>query len=219
MIIIGVDEAGRGSVVGPMVMGLAGVKDLKKLENLDIRDSKEMSKEEREKVFEDLIKVLDYYDYVIIEAKVINDMMSKNINLTNIELKFLKELLEKIEDDFELYLDSFSINKEKIRQIIENFGIKNLRKIIVDFDADKKYKITSAASIIAKVIRDREIRKLEEELNIPIGSGYPHDERTRKFIEYALRNRKYLEYIRKEWQTVDKIREELFQTKLTQFIK
>ena len=68
--IVGIDEAGRGSVIGPMVIGLAGVKNIEKLEEIeDLKDSKQLSPKKRKELFEKLNNLLDYKATIVVSAK------------------------------------------------------------------------------------------------------------------------------------------------------
>ncbi|HIH50006.1 TPA: ribonuclease HII, partial [Candidatus Micrarchaeota archaeon] len=79
--------------------------------------------------------------------------------------------------------------------------------------ADSRYPVVSAASIIAKVTRDREIQKLEKSLKIPIGSGYPSDYKTIEIIKKNLKTGILDGNIRERWSTMERIK----QTRLTSF--
>jgi ribonuclease HII len=84
---------------------------------------------------------------------------------------------------------------------------------VAEHKADSRYPIVSAASIIAKVTRDREVKKIERELGITIGSGYPSDETTIDAIKANMGNAQLFNHIRRYWKTMDRIK----QTRLTSF--
>jgi ribonuclease HII len=83
-------------------------------------------------------------------------------------------------------------------------NISNLAKtgkIISSHHADRKYPVVSAASIIAKVNRDRAIEKLRK--NHDLGSGYPSDSKTMNFIkEWISQNGDLPVFVRKSWKPV-----------------
>ncbi|WP_457753524.1 ribonuclease HII, partial [Thermococcus sp.] len=82
-------------------------------------------------------------------------------------------------------------------------------KIIAEHKADAKYLPVSAASILAKVTRDKAIEKLKKQYG-EIGSGYPSDPRTRKFLEeYYKEHGEFPPIVRKSWKTLRKIEEKL----------
>ncbi len=126
----GIDEAGRGPFAGPLVV--AGVVLTKDLEELD--DSKKLTEKKREKLF-DIIKENSIYHIVFTSAKEI-DELGLSICLQN----SIKEIMKNL--DAQQYLMDGNTA----------FGIANLQYLI---KADAKIKEVSAASILAKVSRDR----------------------------------------------------------------
>jgi ribonuclease HII len=80
-------------------------------------------------------------------------------------------------------------------------------KILARHKADSIYPVVSAASIISKVTRDREIEKIKDETGLSIGSGYPSDSYTISAIRENLGTGKLMPYLRHEWQTVKNIRQ------------
>ena len=82
-------------------------------------------------------------------------------------------------------------------------------KIVAEHKADSKYIPVAAASILAKVTRDRAIEKLKEAYG-EIGSGYPSDPITRRFLEeYYKKHGVFPPIVRKSWKTLEKIEEKL----------
>lgn len=126
----GIDEAGRGPFAGPMcVAGVVLKKDIEKL-----NDSKKLSEKKREELFE-IIKENSFYHIVFTTAKQI-DQLGLSICLQN----SIKEIMQNIQAQQYLMDGNTS------------FGIENLDHMI---KADAKIKEVSAASILAKVSRDR----------------------------------------------------------------
>ncbi|MBO8173861.1 MAG: ribonuclease HII [Thermococcus sp.] len=204
----GIDEAGRGPVIGPLVIAAVVVdeKNLSKLEALGVRDSKKLTPKRREKLFNEIIALLD--DYVIIELSPEQiDGREGTMNEFEVE-NFIKALNSlKVKPDV-IYIDAADVKEERFGEIIGkrlNFS----PKIIAEHKADAKYLPVSAASILAKVMRDRAIEKLKEQYG-EIGSGYPSDPRTRKFLEeYYKEHGKFPPIVRKSWKTLRKIEEKL----------
>ena len=139
----GIDEAGRGPLAGPMVV--AGV--ILEKEILGLNDSKVLSEKKREKLFDE-IKEKSKYHIVFKSAKEIDDF--------GISFCLKSSILEIIEQ-----LQKFSNNF--LMDGNTNFGIQNLQK---EIKADAKYACVSAASILAKVSRDRFMNE--------ISSKYPN---------------------------------------------
>ena len=89
-----------------------------------------------------------------------------------------------------------------------------LVKIISEHKADINYPVVSAASVIAKVERDAEIKKLSEKFG-DVGSGYPHDDETIAFLrKYLLKYNELPPFARKSWETIKALQSEKFQKKL-----
>jgi len=78
-------------------------------------------------------------------------------------------------------------------------------EIIAEYKADEKYGVVAAASIVAKVVRDAEIKKLRKQFG-DFGSGYPSDEKTIKFVEENIKTLEKYGIIRKKWKTYKNIK-------------
>lgn len=92
---------------------------------------------------------------------------------------------------------------------------KNRTKIVAENYADKKYPVCSAASVIAKVERDAEVRKIEKEHGIKVRTGYPHDPDTIAFLKRC--NGEYPDFVRKSWVTIIDMESQRKQKALNQF--
>ncbi len=204
MKVAGVDEAGRGPVIGPMVVAGIVIKEEKipLLEELGVKDSKELTPSQREEMFDEIISIVDEYSVKIVDPKTIDSYVFNN-KLNFLELKKFSEIINELSPDV-VYVDSPSKNTKKIEEELRAFVNKNV-KIIAENKADAKYPIVSAASIIAKVIRDREVRKIKEKLGIDVGSGYPSDPRTKKALEEYYEELK--PYVRESWKTIQRMKE------------
>ena len=210
----GIDEAGRGPVIGPLVIAAVVVDEgnIQKLENLGVKDSKKLSPGRRESLFNEIINVLD--DYVIIELwpKEI-DGRGGTMNEFEVE-NFVKALNSlKVKPDV-LYIDAADVKEERFGELIRE-KLDFSPEIVAEHRADDKYLPVSAASILAKVTRDRAVEKLKEVYG-EIGSGYPSDPRTRAFLEdYYRKHGSFPPIVRKSWKTLKKIEEKLKPEQLT----
>jgi ribonuclease HII len=202
-LILGIDEAGRGPVIGPMVIAGYCIEEekIELLKSLGVRDSKELTRKQREDIYNEIIKLTDKYKYIIIDPKTIDYYVYKN-KLNYLEFENMIKIIEEIKPD-KVIIDSPMVNTKKVIEYIKN-DLKINVEIIAENKADKKYPVVSAASIIAKVIRDREIDKIKEKLNLDIGSGYPSDERTIEVLKKDYD--KIKDYVRESWITIKKIR-------------
>ena len=90
-------------------------------------------------------------------------------------------------------------------------------EIVAEHGADDRYPVVSAASIVAKVVRDRIISRMEEVYG-PIGSGYPHDEQTLKFVERWIKVfRRPPSFVRSSWATSGRIVERTLRSRLDEY--
>ncbi len=215
MIIAGVDEAGRGPVIGPMVMAICAIKeeDEHLLNKLGVADSKKLTPKKREELFPKILALVKY-ELAILSPEVIDSALNDpNMNLNKLEalttskliniLNAKKVILDLPTKDGELY-------KKEIRKNLKDLKIE----LIAEHKADDNYAICGAASIIAKVTRDREIEKLKHEIGIDFGSGYTSDGKTQDFIK---KNHDKYSIFRKEWQTYKDVVDNKKQRKLFDF--
>jgi ribonuclease HII len=202
-LILGIDEAGRGPVIGPMVIAGYCIEEekIELLKSLGVKDSKELTRKQREDIYNEIIKLTDKYKYIIIDPKTIDYYVYKN-KLNYLEFENMIKIIEEIKPD-KVIIDSPMVNTKKVIEYIKN-NLKINVEIVAENKADKKYPIVSAASIIAKVIRDREIDKIKEKLNLDIGSGYPSDEKTIEVLKKDYD--KIKDYVRESWMTIKRIR-------------
>ena len=198
MINCGIDEAGRGPVIGPMVMAILCGDD-NEIKELGARDSKKLSPSRREYLFNYLTKY--NYKYFIIDPEKIDEYV-KNRQLNVMEEEYAVKLIDYAENSYAVYIDSFDVDEKRLEDKLKKYTGK---KITCKHHADAIYPVVSGASIIAKVIRDNEIKKLHE-IYGDFGSGYPSDERTVKFLEYSIKNNIDIgKIVRKQWKTYKNI--------------
>lgn len=205
MIIAGIDEAGRGPCFGPMTIAITifEKKQEKELKKIGVRDSKEILPKKREELFKLVKKLVVEEKIIIVKAIEINDLMVKE-NLNEIEAIKISELINSTKTKINtLYIDSPDATKGKFEKRIRKYLKKEKQeiKMVVENKADSKYLVVGAASILAKVTRDNEIKKLGLEFG-DFGSGYPSDPKTKKFLEdYFNKNKKLPPFSRIFWST------------------
>ena len=218
--LLGIDDAGRGPIIGPMV--LAGIiinkKDELKLKNLGVDDSKKLTPEKREELSKILRK--DYkFHYELASVEEIDLRSKVGTNLNRIEAvkaaKIINELIKNKEEVIEVIIDCPSTNLEAWRNcVLQYVGKKDKINLKVEHKADANHICVSAASIIAKTTRDNEIAKLKQELGLEIGSGYPSDPITCACLNKNLNFLLEKGVIRKTWATFEDIKAKNEQKKL-----
>ena len=218
--IIGIDEAGRGPVIGPMVICAFAIEKEKEVEikKLGVKDSKLLSRKRREELYSKLMKLAaDTKIKQVSPAEI--DELRKSYSLNVIEQKIMLKLAKKITvKPDEIYIDAADVKEKRFGSVFETEFPQT--KVISKHKADKIYPVVSAASIIAKVQRDKEIQKISKETGIDFGSGYPADPKTIKFLRDLFRKQnKFPPYVRESWDTAKKIKKEFSNsTKLNDYI-
>ncbi|MBU4245736.1 MAG: ribonuclease HII [Nanoarchaeota archaeon] len=215
-LILGIDEAGRGPVLGPMIV--AGVvideKDNAVLKRAGVKDSKLLSPAQRERIAIEIKKTAKSIETVIISAKQIDELM-QIMSLNEIELNAMVRIINKLQADSVL-LDLPSNGPGFMLGLRAKIEKKD-KKIVAEHKADSKYLSVGAASIIAKTTRDgiiAEIQKKYEKYG-DIGSGYPADERTTNFLKNYMKSEgKLPDEVRTAWATTKEILKKDKQSKL-----
>jgi len=215
MIIAGVDEAGRGPVIGPMVMAICAIPEEEeyKLKQMGVKDSKLLSPKQRNSMFEE-IKKLCVHGIIILKAKDIDSALNNpSTNLNLLEAETSTKLTNAIKCD-KVILDCPSTNISAYTNFVKAKIRKKDVKVIAEHKADLNHVIVGAASILAKVTRDREIEKIKKEIRVDFGSGYPSDPRTVAFLKD---NWNKYDIFRKTWSTYKKLAEAKAQKGLGEF--
>ena len=227
--IAGIDEAGRGPVIGPMVMAISYVdveeenwepnKSLveKKLRLIGVKDSKKILPAKRTRLKKELKSYVKSFAIKVFPNEIDNALNSKNTNLNFLEADTTIKLIMKVKPDIVL-VDCPSINTKKYLEYLETELHKKSpnqkTKIIVEHKADDKYYIVGSASIVAKVTRDEDIEELKKKYG-NFGSGYMSDTRTSEFLKDNWN--KYPELFRKSWSSYQKYLNQKNQNKLTNY--
>jgi len=211
MLVAGVDDAGRGSVIGPLVIAgiLIDEGDIPKLVQLGVRDSKLLSPSRREALAVEIKRIAQKHAVVKLspaEIDMVVERGRKLFRLNRLEAQAMAKVIELLKPDV-AYVDASDVLEERFKQhILECLPLKV--EIVSEHKADRKYPVVSAASIIAKVERDREIAELKAKYG-DFGCGYPTDPKTLEFLRRCLENfKEYPEFVRKSWKPAKKIRRE-----------
>ena len=221
MIVGGIDESGKGPVLGPMcitivILDKEGEKELKRA---GIKDSKLLTPKKRKQLAQIIKEIALEEKCLLIPANEIDKKREEGINMNQIVVNSMGELIEKTKKKADLYIaDAADVNPERFKKRLSPYLPPNA-KLICEHKADVKYIPVAAASIIAKVKRDNQIKKLSEKYG-EIGSGYPNDPQTIKFLKKIIKKeKKYPPFVRKTWKTAQRIKKESQQTKLEKYNK
>lgn len=198
--ICGVDEAGRGSLIGPIIVAGISVskKSLSEMVEIGIKDSKLLTPNKRQILFGDVIGLAESICICRIGIEDIDFHVSKN-HLNLLEAEAMAITIGNM-DSYKTYVDSCDVNPSRYKRTINSFLKRNNTKLISMHHADRLNVVVSGASIIAKVIRDSEISKIRLKYG-DLGSGYPSDKKTIKFVqEWFEQKREIPPFARKSWK-------------------
>jgi len=220
VIVAGVDEAGRGPVLGPLVMAALAIKeeDSKKLEWLGVKDSKLLSKQAREELFDRIREIVYDFRIEVIEPDAIDLSLSEEgTNLNWLEADTAARMVSEIAPQ-RVIIDCPSVNLAAYK---EYFGkkldetVRGKIELVVEHKADFNHLVVAAASIVAKVIRDRWVDHQKIEIGIDFGSGYLTDPKTQDFL--AKYHESHAHLFRRQWQSYKRIIEAKQQKRLGEF--
>ncbi|MEX2720823.1 MAG: ribonuclease HII [Candidatus Wukongarchaeota archaeon] len=221
MIIAGIDESGKGPVIGPMCIAIVILEEggEKELERTGIKDSKLLSPKKRKHLTRIIKETALEEKYLMIPADEIDKMRTEGINMNKIVVNSMGELIKKTKKKADLYIaDAADVNPRRFQKRLTPY-LPSKAKLLCEHKADTKYIPVAAASIIAKVERDNQIEKLREKHG-EIGSGYPNDPLTINFLKKTIEKEgKYPLFVRKTWKTAQRIKKETQQTKIKKFSK
>ena len=207
MLILGIDDAGRGPVIGPMVLAGCLIDDKveKEMKKLGVKDSKQLTQKRREFLAEKIKELAETFEVVLAFPDEIDGKNHDGINLNALEAIKMAEVINKINKGFgkiKVVVDCPSVGIEKWRDFLKT-KIDNLSnlEVVCEHKADVNHVAVSAASILAKCVREIEMGKLKEKYGNEIGSGYCFDPNTIKFLEKNIHTHENEGIFRKTWST------------------
>lgn len=218
-LICGIDEAGRGPVLGPMV--ISGVcinyEQLDLLSRLGVKDSKKLSQTKRKSLSVKINEICTCKSFIV-NPDEIDKRIDLKISLSRLEQLKMAEIINLLKPDV-IYIDAADVNEKRFGHSMHDLLIYTPSKLISKHKADDIYPIVSAASIIAKDTRDRLIAELHGKYG-DFGSGYTSDVKTIDYLtKWIQKHRKAPDFARKSWNTVKRILEsEVLTRKITDFI-
>ncbi|MBM3228376.1 ribonuclease HII [Candidatus Pacearchaeota archaeon] len=219
-LILGIDDAGRGPVIGPMLLAGCLVRESveRELKSLGVKDSKQLTQKRREFLEKVIKEKAESFEVVILYPEEIDAKNAEGTKLNELEALAAAKIINTLntgKEKIKVILDcpSVSINnwREFLRLQIEN--LSNL-EIVCEHKADRNHASVSAASILAKSQREREMARLKKIYGEEIGSGYCSDPQTKKFLEKNIKNHNSKGIFRKTWSTWKKANSNSEQKKL-----
>lgn len=206
--LIGVDEAGRGPVIGPMVIaGFVADSEAQdqELRELGVRDSKKVAPKKRMWIGSELREKYRF-SLKVISAKEIDDRREHN-SLNELEGEWFGDVINDLKpnEDSTIIVDSADSNENRFKRYIES-RLNVQCEVISRHKADDTYPVVAAASIIAKTERDSLVEQIARSLNVELGSGYPSDSITIKFLEKWIKEKGDLPpHTRHSWKTAQRL--------------
>ncbi len=219
-LILGIDDAGRGPVIGPMIMAgcLLTLHSEAKLKKLGVKDSKQLTPKRREFLAGKIKALAETFEITLSSPIEIDESNHNGIKLNELEANKMAEIINKINKGFKrikVIVDCPSVSIAKWQDYLKT-KIENLSnlEICCEHKADQNHTSVSAASILAKSTREKEMQKLKEKFGNEIGSGYTSDPATIKFLaKHAIKHQDQ-GIFRKTWITWQRAYEKLGQKKL-----
>ena len=217
-LVAGVDEAGRGCVLGPLVLEVCVIdKNKEKMfKDSGVKDSKLLSPQKREELFELIKKEAEDYKIIAIPAEELNVLMDK-YSLNEIEAQKVCFAISQLKTEPEaIVFDSPDTSTDhfsrRIKDNLKALSCNISSKIISEHKADLNHPSVSCASILAKVTRDSLLKKELDGLEI---SGYSSDPKTIDYLKnYFKKHKEFPKNTRLKWKTLDNIVNDLYQKKL-----
>ncbi|RLF14856.1 MAG: ribonuclease HII [Thermoprotei archaeon] len=212
MLIGGIDEAGRGPIIGPLIV--AGVcmrnEDVDAIVRLGVKDSKKLTPTTRLRLLPEILSRAQRIVVECIPPSLIDKYTSSSIRggLNTLEAMIIALIISKLNAKT-IFIDTPDIKPQRFKEVIlsilrNDYNIDNV-DIVVSHHADVQFPIVSIASVIAKVFRDSFIHELHSFYG-DFGSGYPSDKKTLSFIEKCLRKGSLPPIIRSKWSTLKKFK-------------
>ncbi len=220
--IAGIDEAGRGPVLGSMVVCAYAVPRPKneELAATGVKDSKQLSRKKREELAPELMKM---GKHVLVESTAAElNVSMKRLSLNDIEAQKMAQALSELEKNVsgtvtQVYIDTpdpvLSTFERRLRRYYHGTA-----ELVLSHKADRKFPVVSAASVLAKVTRDTLVDRISLEIGESVGTGYSHDERTITLLRRLWKEKDHpvQKYVRREWSTAKNL--SVSQFKLDKFV-
>lgn len=203
--IVGIDEAGRGPVIGPLVICALGVSEEDRVAFVK-KDSKKLSPRRREAYAREIEKLGKACIVEVWPEEI--DELRKTLSINTIEVQKMACAAASLGKAEKIYVDACDVDEVRFGEELRGYLAFEC-DIVSKHGADETYPVVAAASILAKVRRDAIVVGLQKEVGIDFGSGYPSDRKTREFlVQWRACHGGYPSFVRKSWSTVSKMDKE-----------
>ena len=219
---LGIDEAGKGPVIGPMcIAGVAATLEQEnKLRILGVADSKKLAPKKREQLAVSIQKYATaWYVYEVSPQQI--DDLRKIMTMNDIMVLCFSKVMEELTGTTAkaagtpfnvVFLDAADVLEDRFASRVKAEYSKKYAdyadhiEFISKHKADASSPVVSAASILAKTRRDELVEKIKKREGVDFGSGYPSDPKTKLFLEnYAKEHGDFPDYVRKSWKTAENL--------------
>jgi ribonuclease HII len=213
----GVDEAGRGCFIGPLVVTGVSFEEeaIPKLVAMGVKDSKKLTAAKRESLAPRIEELAVGVRYFELQPRSIDTVVTRAVKLKKLnylEATAMANVIRSLAPD-EAYVDASDVDDERYGETILRL-LRVKPRMICEHKADFNYPVVSAASILAKVRRDARIAALREEYG-DFNSGYPSDEKAILWLrKWYAEHRSFPPVVRESWGPVKKMRLDASQTRL-----
>lgn len=186
MIVCGVDDAGRGSMIGPLVIAGVAVRrgGLRRLRDIGVRDSKALTPARREEMYGQITEAAYRWHASRIGPSTVDRSVFRH-RLNALEAAYMARVISRLGAGA-AYVDSCDVDAGRFGREVSSRvrGGGGRCTVHSHHKADSRFEVVAAASIIAKVTRDREVARIARRHGgrDAVGSGYPSDGRTVRFV-------------------------------------
>ncbi len=210
--LVGIDEAGRGPVLGPLVIGIVCIPEDREelLIQAGVKDSKDLTARRREELeawFNDRKEEEGWFGTTVSLSPETIDIALQNKGLNWLEVDGFRTALETLpwKHDVSIFADACDVNAERFTQRIltdlDRWPWPQSR-MVSEHKADTRHPVVAMASILAKEERDRTIAAMKQRVGFNIGSGYPSDPATKAALERLVLQNGIDEDVRWGWATI-----------------
>ena len=212
--VVGLDEAGRGPVLGPLVVGICSLPkaDLRLLEQQGVRDSKELKSARRAELehwFRQQCEQRGWFGTTVSLSAERIDLALQDQGLNMLEVEGFQEAIEQlpVKQHVSIIADACDVNAERFSQRIAS-GLEHWpwedSSMHSEHKADRNHLVVAMASILAKEERERAMGTMQERVGFPIGSGYPSDPTTKQALDGLCQQSEIDADVRWGWATVER---------------